>query len=344
MAFSGKITANGHVDLFNKLRSWLTDTPATAGRDWTVVRQDAQDFGTSVVLKNTGLSGTEQVYIGLYAATHTDGVRGGLVCKVYKQFDGSPVATGGTSFFDTHLGNDDGTSGESRPARTVSFVPCWNAAVKVWIWSSKGRVMLVVDCNGLYASAYLGQLIRFSLPSENPWPLACLTDGFVCLGGGGGTPSWKYGSWHDTPTVAVTYGNADADRRSILFVRRGCFPASAAYTGYQSCHQICRSDGVWTQQFVLVPTTAFTQISEQTHVDSLLDNSGSGIFSVPPGTARVLLPVYVATLDGQVIGEMEGVRWCPDTLASAESLVGSYTVFPDVNRVEWHSFMALGGE
>lgn len=342
MAFSGKITAGNHVDLLAKIRNWLTSA-GTAGRDWTVVREDVQDFGTSVVLRNTGLSGTEQVYIGLYAATHTDTIRGGLVCKVYKHFDGTPVADGGTDFFDAIFGNGNGTSGESKPSRTVSFVPCWNAEVNLWIWSSKGRVVLVIDCNGLYASAYLGQLIRFSLPSENPWPLACLTDGFVCLGGIEGTADWKFGSWHDTPTVAATKGNADQDRHSLVFVRRGCFPATTTYTGFQSCHQICRSDGVWTQQFILVPTTAFTQLSGQVQTGSVLDSTGTGVMRSPAGTGRVLLPVYVATLDGQVIGEMEGVRWCPDALASPESTVGTYLVFPDVNRVEWHSFMAVGG-
>ena len=41
-------------------------------------------------------------------------------------------------------------------------------------------------------------------------------------------------------------------------------------------------------------------------------------------------------------GELYGVRWAPDSLASTESTVGDYTLFPDINRVEWHSFMALG--
>ena len=51
--------------------------------------------------------------------------------------------------------------------------------MNVWIWSNKARVVIVAECNGVYANAYLGQLRRFSLPSENPWPLACLTDGYT---------------------------------------------------------------------------------------------------------------------------------------------------------------------
>ena len=43
-------------------------------------------------------------------------------------------------------------------------------------------------------------------------------------------------------------------------------------------------------------------------------------------------------------GELYGVHWAPDSLASTESTVGGYTLFPDINRVEWHSFMALGDE
>ena len=41
---------------------------------------------------------------------------------------------------------------------------------------------------------------------------------------------------------------------------------------------------------------------------------------------------------------MYGVRWAPDALAGVESDVDGYTLFPDVNRVEWHSFMAIGDE
>lgn len=51
--------------------------------------------------------------------------------------------------------------------------------MNVWIWSNKARVVIVAECNGVYANAYLGQLRRFSLPSENPWPLVCLTDGYT---------------------------------------------------------------------------------------------------------------------------------------------------------------------
>lgn len=72
----------------------------------------------------------------------------------------------------------------------------------------------------------------------------------------------------------------------------------------------------------------------------------------PEGAKRYLLPLYVALLEGEgaaaktscLLGEMHGVRWVPDALASPESMVDDFIVFPDVNRVLWHSFMALGDE
>ena len=163
MAFSGKITAANHADLLAKVTNFITGDPGTPGRDWTVARQDSLTWGPATVFRNTGLSGSEEVYVGLCAATYTDGVKGGLVCKVYKAFDSAP---GGTGFLDTAYGNGTGQNG------THAFLPCWNAAMNVWIWSNKARVVIVAECNGVYANAYLGQLRRFSLPSENPWPLA----------------------------------------------------------------------------------------------------------------------------------------------------------------------------
>ncbi|MFQ6995986.1 MAG: hypothetical protein ACLR7Z_10785 [Bilophila wadsworthia] len=205
MAFSGKLTAANHADVFAKITAFITGDPAVPGRDWTVARHDALEWGPATVFRNTSLSGTEEVYVGLYAATYTDGVKGGLVCKVYKAFDAAPRADGGTDFLDTRYGNGTGQNG------THSFLPCWNAAMNLWIWSNKARVMLVVECNGLYGNAYLGQLRRFSLPSENPWPLACLTDGYTSL--------WQYTTWHDAITST---GSRDADlhRRNLAFVRR----------------------------------------------------------------------------------------------------------------------------
>ena len=78
---------------------------------------------------------------------------------------------------------------------------------------------------------------------------------------------------------------------------------------------------------------------------------GTSVIVFPEGTPRLLLPMYVIQLENtgdytgaSAIGEMYGVRWAPDSLAGIESDVDGYILFPDVNRVEWHSFMALGDE
>ncbi|MFR0873333.1 MAG: hypothetical protein ACLSHC_00735 [Bilophila wadsworthia] len=89
--------------------------------------------------------------------------------------------------------------------------------MNVWIWSNKARVVIVAECNGYTPTPIWGQLRRFSLPSENPWPLACLTDGYTSLR--------QYTTWHDAITST---GSRDADlhRRNLAFVRRGSFPGN----------------------------------------------------------------------------------------------------------------------
>ncbi len=333
MAFSGKLIAANHADLLAKVKNFITGAPGTPGRDWTLMRQDSLEWGPAMVFRNTGLSDSEEVHVGLYAATHTDGVKGGLVCKVYKAFDNAP---GGTGFLDTAYGNGTGMGG------THAFLPCWNSAMNVWIWSNKARVVIVVECNGVYGNAYLGQLRRFSLPSENPWPLACLTDGYTSL--------WTYTTWHDAVTTNVSY-DADQNRRALPFVRRGCFPqTSSSYSYYHACHQICRPDGVWTPHFVICPTACLMNTSGSYEAEMKMDSLGTGIV-FPEGTPRLLLPLYFIQLENvsssagaSAIGEMYGVRWAPDSLAGIESSVDGYTLFPDVNRVAWHSFMAIGDE
>ena len=236
MAFSGKITAANHADLLAKVTNFITGDPGTPGRDWTVARQDSLAWGPATVFRNTGLSGSEEVYVGLCAATYTDGVKGGLVCKVYKAFDSAP---GGTGFLDTAYGNGTGQNG------THAFLPCWNAAMNVWIWSNKARVVIVAECNGVYANAYLGQLRRFSLPSENPWPLACLTDGYtrpsrararamrICTGGiwhsyGGALSPWQRPFLIITPVTRFAGRTAYGPRTSPFAPRPACWARRAA--------------------------------------------------------------------------------------------------------------------
>ena len=62
MAFSGKITAANHADLLAKVTNFITGDPGTPGRDWTVARQDSLTWGPATVFRNTGLSGSEDVY------------------------------------------------------------------------------------------------------------------------------------------------------------------------------------------------------------------------------------------------------------------------------------------
>ena len=88
--------------------------------------------------------------------------------------------------------------------------------------------------------------------------------------------------------------------------------------------------------------------SEQTAKPDTLGTIGV-VF--PPGSKRVLFPLYSVQMEeagsyagAALAGELYGVHWAPDSLASTESTVGGYTLFPDINRVEWHSFMALGDE
>lgn len=206
MAFSGKLVAANHADLLAKIIDFITGDPNTPGRDWTRLREESLEWGPAGVFRNTGLSGAEEVNIGLYAATYTDGVKGGLVCKVYKAFD---CSEGGTDFLDTTYGNGTGEGG------THALLPCWNTAMNVWIWSNKARVMLVVESNGLYGNAYLGQFRRFSLPGENPWPLACLTDGYTNL--------WSYTTWHDTATAEPEFYKYDADMQQWIEIHSSLY-------------------------------------------------------------------------------------------------------------------------
>ncbi len=328
MAFSGKMTAANHADLLATITAFITGDPSVPGRDWTVARQDALEWGPATVFRNTGLAGTEEVYVGLYAATKYDGISGGLVCKVYKLFNNGLVSDGGTNFLDTTIRNGSGQD------KTHSLVPCWNNEISLWIWSNKARIIVVVNCNNLYANAYLGQLKRLCLPSENPFPLACFTDGYTSL--------WEKETLYGSITTGAQK-DADSGRRSLIFTRRGVYPFSIYdnKSYYQSCHQICNPHGIWTSNFFMIPTTNYGVGSDSMKIDQGKKGSIGLFYGEKP---RILLPVYVGT-PNEIIGEMFGVYWIPDKYISPEDEINSrYVIFPDVSRVEWHSFMCIGDE
>ena len=69
-------------NVFDTIVTFLTDTPGTPGRDW-VIHADYRTLVppyqfNRVVLKNTGKSNNEEIYVGIYADIQPSGQMAGI--------------------------------------------------------------------------------------------------------------------------------------------------------------------------------------------------------------------------------------------------------------------------
>lgn len=336
MAYSGKLAASNHQDLFVQLKTFLTDTPAVPGRDWTVVKSGDFEYGPYVVLKNTGTNNNDNIWIGLYSATK-DTTNGGMVCKVYSYFDEN------MDFFDTQYGNLAGyysTSSSSGNLKTHAFTPYWNNITNFWIWSNKNRIIFVVNSNGMYSNAYLGKLKNSTFV---PFNLACLTDSYT-------------GLWDNTLYHTQGLSSSDAYNIRHTFVQQftgNKFVSGTNFTENHACHSLCLSDRSWITNFCCVPysiPSSFFNDSGTTGKDQNVFDTNFDYMTLD-SSVKILLPMYVMirTINARnynephnTAGLLDGVYFCPDMQNISESIVDDYVVFPDINRTTWNSFMAIG--
>jgi hypothetical protein len=337
MAKTGKLTATDASDLFSKVVSWLT-SGAGAGQDWTIVkdyRQDAEPL-ERVVLYNNGLSGQEDVYIGLSNEIHSDNVNAGLCCRVYRYFDPDIH-----DFFDTTFGSRAGYGD------TWGFVPYWNSQVDYWIWSNKQRIIVVIKTLDKYGCAYLGMIDRFMPPNEYQYPLVCLTDSM----------------WESNWGTYIAYNELWSSRDSLYDFEKVCSSrnnfirmmpeqdTSDSWSSYKcpACRCILRPDNIWTYRWRMCPTrTTVTGYGHST-TSSAIYGYGTQQAIYKEGEPVMTLPLYIYCYsnDGYkaILGQLDGVEYCPATFLSPESMLGSdYIVFPDINRTEWYRWMAIKDE
>ena len=217
MAFSGKLTAANHADLFgqsDELHHGQSFRRRLVGRDWTVARQDSLTWGPATWSSGIpGPSGSEEVYVGLCAATYTDGVKGGLVCKVVnKAYRQRPRADGEYGF----SGYGATATERDRPGRTCSSGLAGTPPLNVWIRSNKARV----DARGGVQRGLRQRLPRaapaFSAAEREPVAFG-LPDGRVHEACG----NTRHGT---TPSRARARATPILHRRNLAFVRRGSFP------------------------------------------------------------------------------------------------------------------------
>ena len=317
------------------------------GRDWTMhadyrLLNPPYQFDR-VVLRNTGKSNNEEIFIGIWAITHTDGISAGLILRVYYQFDNEIVdgRTYATDFFNTTYGSGAGNSTQwcFMPFKTDESTEIWEnkPPLELWIYSNKARVILVINTEQRYSNGYMGQYIRHVTPHEVPYPLCCFSDSF------NGGPWSSYLGYLTTEWNSGDPNRAfNDDRHSLIYTRHGTwsFQSSGGGSRHFACNRVMTPLG-WSYDWHLDPTaSASTGIVTATHM-----NYPDG------GFEQLIFPVYIyaytaSAADYYLLGQLDGVYWAPNQRNVALSEIGTSDciVFPDLNRTYWYSWMALRDE
>jgi len=157
-------TAAGHYDLLDRLRAFLKTNASlvAAGQAWTELRWDGASAERETILKGPGLSGTEEIFIGLktYQSVPLD------------YFNWRVAAfTGFVASNDFH--HQPGTPNAAGDAASDLAVPLYQNAIPYWFVGNGQRVVVVANVQTQYQAFYLGKFLPYATPSQYPYPVVC---------------------------------------------------------------------------------------------------------------------------------------------------------------------------
>lgn len=122
---------------------------------WTLLRFSDTEVNHELILRAPGLSGTEQIFLGL--RTYQD-----AGADYYNLLGG--VFTGYVA----------GNSFDTQPGAWLSGVPAHNNRIDYWLTLNGQRLVLVMKVGTpVYETCYLGKFLPYATPGQYPYPVVC---------------------------------------------------------------------------------------------------------------------------------------------------------------------------
>jgi len=143
-------TATSHTDLFAKLRAFLKLSTGSGGPGWTERNYDGS--GLQMLFVAPGLSGTEEIGVGLSLHSSVSDDAYNLGCWMYRAYNAALAYT-----------NQPGSS-----VRMYHLL--WNQPMTYWFIANGQRVIIVTKVSTVYTASYLGKILIRSLPGDYPQP------------------------------------------------------------------------------------------------------------------------------------------------------------------------------
>jgi hypothetical protein len=295
--------------------STLLDTLITfaTANGWVLSRDDRGTTG-EVILKGTGLAGTDAIYVGVRRYANVPGDAYGWVLQGFTALTGAAWMV--------------------QPGAITGRLPClplWNDTIKYWMMVNARRIILVAQVSNIYVAMYLGYILPYSSPGQWPYPLV--------IGGSNITDdSYNVPRYSDNGgNMTVPFIPAGDDNASPLVVRL----ADGTWRR------------LWNHIGSITPPGAVGSSLYTTHgvwpySESTFGSNNNGITFLRPNMAGdySLLPLRLArTETPDLLGIFDGVRHVPGYNSSSEDTVtegtDTWLVVQNVFRTGLQSFFAV---
>lgn len=344
-------TATNHTDLWTKLLAFLTTDSAlvAAGQEWTTVWSHATL--PELVLQGPGLSGTDQVLVGM--SRRDDAL---TVGESVIDLCGCTGIIPTAARFSDHV--------NSLPRRPLVFLD--QNPMEYWFVANGRRFVVVIKISTIYQAMYCGLFLPYSRPEAYPYPM------FI-----GGTRGFAVG------TNAVASGVVSWRESTTDAYRQFTGPWSVANSNatfaYDSPATMLGPDAQWRegtysptndvanlQRFIVGPRAFPRYFGAATSIDiagSAYNSGGSYRWGYEDLRARIvpglngevpLMPItLMSAIDGPAplpvtYGILDGCFSISGASQSAENLITvggtNHLVVPNVQRTGLNEYWALALE
>lgn len=299
----------------------------------------ANHFGSEVLLKATGTSGTDAIYTGI--RSEYDAANGwyNLFLNGYTGYDPNE-----TSFF-----NQPGALNNwfATTALDVPMVPCWNSAMPYWFRANGRSFSFGVKVSTSFEGGYLGFILPYATPSQYPYPLA--VGGSLIPQSSDRSAPWRY---------------------SYAHYRHSVFPIPASWSSNASLQAaglyLRLPDGTWNnfgQRYDTSGTNAIVEMTQAANSPFARYGLRAGVWPTSVRNVGALAPRrdYREVLGGgyllqplimhqrqptdAVWGELEGCMAISGFSNAAENTTTfagkNYVIFQNVTRTEVHEYWAM---
>lgn len=201
------------------------------GQGWEILRYNTAPANRELIMKAPGLSGTEEIFLGVRTYQNSSG-------DYYNLLLG------------TFIGYVPGNSFDTQPGGRLTGVPAHNNAITYYISVNGQRLVFMLKVGTpVYTHGYIGKMYPYARPSEFPYPVVCAgilngaqntrfseTSNYFPYHGLTASPNTNFylrrpdGVWVQPAMWPFTHGSAEAESCLAGSVSYGCqVPANAQY-------------------------------------------------------------------------------------------------------------------